>query len=811
MKQKIIGTLALIFSMVICSHAQIQLSGKVSDTSQNLAGATVTISGLTIKNNQQNTNDSGIYRFSHLPENTDVKIKVSSVGKISVEKIVHISTQNIVLDFTLNDNKYLLEPLEVKAIRASDKAPFTKTNLNAADIAKVNYGRDLPFALNQTPSVVVTSDAGNGIGYTSISIRGSDPSRTNITINGIPYNDAESQGSYFVDIPDVLSSTNSIQIQRGVGTSTNGSGAFGATINLSTNEIREKAYGEINNSFGSFNSWKNTVAAGSGLLNNHFYVDMRLSNIKSDGYIDRAKSNLQSMMLSTGYVSEKTSIRFNFITGKERTYQAWNGVPEDSILAGNRRYNSVGYMGLDKNGNPMYYKNQNDYYTQTHYQLFFNHKFSNNLNLNIATFLTRGKGYYEEYKQDASYADYSLPNYVPVVGDTIKNTDLIRQRYLDNYFYGQTFSLQYNKKNEDVTFGGSWTKYDGKHYGNIIWSQNGNIPYDDQYYNYPAWKSDQNVYLKWLHRMNSFWNLFADVQYRHVKYNMEGFEDTPENTPLDTIKRTFNFLNPKAGVSFTKNGYNAYFSYALANKEPNRSDFEANLDNQPTKETLNDFELGTTKTDKKYSWGVTFYYMLYKNQLVQTGALNDVGSTVRVNVPNSYRAGVELQGSYQISNWINTTANLTLSKNKIKKFTGYYVAYDADWNQIGTTSQEYHNKDISFSPSIVSAGSINILPVKNVELSFISKYVGKQYLDNTQDDTRAISSYYNQDIRLIYTIHNFIFKEWTINGMVINVFNRKYNSNGAAYPSVYNGTLSNDNYYFPMAGTNYMAAINIKL
>lgn len=697
------------------------------------------------------------------------------------------------------DSFYVLSPVELRAIRANDKAPFTKTNLNKAEIEKNNVGQDIPFILNQTPSVVINSDAGNGIGYTGIRIRGTDGTRINTTVNGIPYNDAESQGTFFVDLPDFASSVNSIQVQRGVGTSSNGTGAFGATLSLSTNEYNPIAYGEINNSYGSFNSWKNTVKAGSGLIDNHFTIDARLSRISSDGYIDRASSNLQSFYLSGAWFNKGSSIRLNVFSGKEKTYQAWNGLPAN-LLKTNRTYNS---SGTEKPGEP--YDNETDNYRQTHYQLFFNTSAKNNWSFNTAFFLTRGLGYYENYKADESFAKYGRPN--PVInGIAIEETDLVLQRWLDNYYYGQIISAQYKKDKNTITVGGGWTVYDGNHHGNVIWAQYG-FDKDYEYYNLDALKSDINAYAKWQYDLSPNWSLFTDLQYRHVYHRMDGFA----NNPTLFITRKFDFINPKAGISYSKNGWQGYFSYALAGKEPNRNDFEASPSSQPKKETLHDFEAAIEKRSTRWNAGATVYYMLYRDQLVLTGQINDVGAYTRVNVPNSYRAGIELQAGYSFAKWINAAANLTLSSNKIKSFTEYLDVYDAAFEWTGQEAVIHKNKDITFSPSVIGGATVSLLPTKYFEISFLSKYVSKQYLDNTEDESRKLKAFYTQDARIVYTIQRKLFKEWKIIAQANNVFDRKYEPNGYTYPYVFDGTVTADNYYYPMAGRNYMIGVNIKL
>jgi iron complex outermembrane receptor protein len=689
----------------------------------------------------------------------------------------------------------MLDNIEITSIRAADKAPFTKTNLSKKQIANLNFGQDLPFILNQTPSVVVNSDAGNGVGYTGIHIRGTDASRINVTLNGIPYNDAESQGTFFVDLPDVSSSLNSIQIQRGVGTSSNGAGAFGATINLSTNEVNKEKYLELNNSFGSFNTWKNTLKVGTGLLANHFLIDARVSKISSDGYIDRATSNLKSLYFSAAYINEKSSLRFNLISGKEKTYQAWNGIPE-SYLDSARTYNS---SGTEKPGIP--YANETDNYIQTHYQVFFNHKINPFLSYNIAAFLTRGKGYYEEYRADQAFSDYHFPDLINGT-DTITSTDLIRRLWLDNYFYGSIFSFQYHKNKTQFTFGGGYTEYDGKHYDIVTWAQQG-FPNNYTYFNAPAKKNDLNLYAKVMQSFGSGFTGFLDLQGHFIKYKIDGFDDNPKIF----INRNYSFFNPKAGISFNRNGYQAYLSFSVAAKEPNRDDFEAGTNQIPKPEILYDAELGIEKKEKMFNYGATFYYMYYHNQLVNTGKINDVGAYTRTNAAQSYRAGIELQAAAIISKWINLSGNISLSRNKIINFTEFVDDYDN-----GSQKENYyHNTDISFSPDIVGAASINFIPVKNGEINFESKYVGRQFLDNTSQSARSLNPYFLENVKISYALLKKVFKEVDFVFQVNNIFNKMYESNGYTYNYISDGKFTVENYYFPMAGINFMAAINIKL
>lgn len=693
------------------------------------------------------------------------------------------------------DSFYTLTPVEVRAVRAGENSPFTKTNLTRKEIAKMNLGQDIPFLLNQTPSVVVNSDAGNGVGYTGIRIRGTDATRINVTLNGIPYNDAESQGTFFVDLPDFSSSTGSIQVQRGVGTSSNGAGAFGASINLSTNEVNKVAYAEINNSYGSFNTWKNTIKAGSGLVNG-FTTELRLSRISSDGYIDRASSDLKSFHFTSAYINDRSSLRVNVFSGKEKTYQAWYGISFNDLQTDNR---TVNYAGTEKPGEP--HHNETDNYTQTHYQLFFNHLIGKKISFNTAVFLTTGKGYYEQYKANEDYTDYGMTN-PPSSGSPITSSDMIRQLWLDNDFYGNIFSLQYKNASTQATLGGGYTRYDGQHFGKVTWAEKG-LTKIGNWYDLDALKTDFNIYLKQQSSIHANWSLFYDLQYRHVNYETEGFR----NNPTLAVKSKFNFFNPKAGISYKKNSWKGYLSYSIANKEPNRDDFEAGVSLRPKPERLHDFEMGIEHSKNKYNWSATLYHMNYKDQLVLTGKVNDVGAYTRTNIPNSYRLGVELQGGIKFNSWIHANASLALSKNKVLDFTEYVDDYDNG----GQKTNFFNNTNIAFSPSVVYSASINILPVKNLEMSLLNKFVSKQYLDNTSSDTRALDAFFTQDLRAIFTLKKKWLKELNIIAQLNNVLGEKYEPNGYTYSYFAGGATTTENFYFPMAGRNFMIGLNVKL
>ncbi|WP_240670985.1 TonB-dependent receptor [Lacibacter luteus] len=739
------------------------------------------------------------------------KLKLSGVGYKTSEFDFEVKEETFVIQFQIEKQVLFLNPVEVTAIRANDRMPFTKTNLNKKEIEKMNTGQDLPFILNQTPSVVINSDAGNGIGYTGIRIRGTDATRINMTLNGIPYNDAESQGLFFVNLPDFASSVNSIQIQRGVGTSSNGAGAFGATLNLSTNEFNEKPYAELNNGFGSFSSWRHTIKAGSGLIGKHFTIDGRVSFINSDGFIERGASDLRSAYLSAAYINKKTSLRLNAFTGKEKTYQAWNGIPEAKLRGDEAKllehYNNNYYLYDTKedsanlfnpNNNRTYnyfrYGNQTDNYRQDHYQLLFNHEINKSWNINTAFFLTRGLGYYEEYKRGESLDDYGL---------NAVTADIIRQLWLDNYFYGATFSAQYKRNNDQLTFGGAYTRYDGKHYGKIVWSEVA-VPKDYKWYNLTAFKTDFNFYTKYQRRLNSRWEAFADVQYRNVNHTINGFRKNPSLQSGGN----FNFINPKLGISYANgNGWLGFASFSIGNKEPNRDDFEAGVTQKPKHETLYDFEVNIEQRKAQYNWSVTGYYMHYNNQLVLTGKVNDVGGYTRTNAPKSYRAGVELQAGVKPISWFNANANLTLSKNRILNFTEFVDDYDNG----GQQENKFASTPLSFSPSAVAGFTLNFIPVKNGEISLLNKYVSRQYLDNTGNDARSINPFYVTDLRLSYQLRFKKVKEVNFNLQLNNLFNRVYETNGYTFGYIYGGQTITENYYYPMAGTNFMAGINIKI
>lgn len=785
-----------LFLLLLCSlstvHAQTVLTGVVTNKSNGkpLEGVSVSIPST---NAGMHTNANGQYRFT-IPSKGQYTLQVSYLGFKPFTTIINATGNTIQTDFSLEETGLFVKPVEISSLRVGEHSPFTQSTLTAEEIKKQNLGQDLPLLLNQLPGVVTNSDAGTGIGYTGIRVRGSDITRINVTANGIPINDAESQGTFFVNMPDFASSVSSIQLQRGVGTSTNGAGAFGASLNLSTNDFRDKAYAEVNSSVGSYNSWKNTVKVGSGLINNHFTIDARLSKISSDGYMDRASSDLKSFYTSAAYISKNTAIRLNVFSGKEKTYQAWNGVPFDSLKT-HRTYNSAG-----QRADGTYYDNETDNYQQDHYQLFLNQSLSSKLDFNVAAHYTRGRGYYEQYREQEAFADYGIPE--PVInGAPVTHTDLIRQLWLDNHFYGGIFSVNYKGDKLNWSLGGGWNRYEGGHYGKIIWAQYP-IAKDYRYYDNDAFKRDLNVYWKGQYKITSALRLFADLQYRTVQYNIDGFDKNPSLIQHNA----YNFFNPKAGISYTLNDrQEVYASFAVGNKEPNRDDFEAGVNNTPKHETLRDVEAGYTYRTGNIVLQANAYYMNYKNQLVQTGKLNDVGAYTRTNIPKSYRAGIELQGSTRLGRLFTLAANAAFSRNKVQNFQYFIDNFD-------TGAQDtvvYNSTNIAFSPSFVGGYTLSVRPVKNLEVSLIGKYVSRQYLDNSGVKDRSLDGYYTNDLRFNYIIPQPLFKELGIQFMLNNIWNKKYSPNGWTYAFKEEGVEKSSNGYYPMAGTNFFAGINI--
>ena len=730
-----------------------------------------------------------------------------------------------------DSSKTTLDEFEVTTNRVGEKSPVAHENISKEEIEVNNHGVDLPILLDQATSVVTTSDAGAGVGYTGIRVRGSDATRVNITINGIPFNDAESQGAYWVNMPDISSSTDDIQIQRGVGASSTGASAFGASINLSTLSTinANKPYGEISNSYGSFNTLKNTIKLGTGLIDGKWNFEGRLSKVASDGFIDRASSDLNSYYLSGSYLGEKTSIQAVVFSGQEVTYQAWNGIPL-SFLENN--------SDSGKTYNPYEYENEVDNYNQSHYQLHFTNKPNKNLKLNASLHYTRGIGYFEQYKgigQNASLnyfsqeslSDYGLQDVITNSGDTISETDLIRRRWLDNHFYGIVYSAEYNADNFQFTLGGGANQYLGGHYGEVIWAQyasNSNIRH--RYYDNDATKNDINVYGKLNYDLNSNFSAYVDLQQRFVSYDFTGLDQ--DGSELDQTSE-ISFFNPKVGFNYSLNEKTSLYAFAgLGNKEPSRDDFtESTPNNRPSHESLLDIELGYRYFSETVSFSANFYNMQYNNQLILTGELNDVGSAVRVNIPDSYRRGLELTGSFQLMDKLLWRVNATFSENKIAEFNEFID----NWDTGVKDSVTHTNTNIAFSPSITGGSQLIFTPFNSVEngkldLALVTKYVGDQFIDNTSSEYAKLDAYLVNDFRVSYTVKTKLFKEIVISSWVRNLFNQNYISNAWVYrfnttgdPTAYDPYANSegsgtDSYNqigaFNQAGINFFIGLKLK-
>lgn len=803
----------LLVGISLPALAQNTYSGQIKDSESGtpLPGATVRAGvyrGTT-------TNASGQFVLTNIPDNV-IQLEISYVGYETVKLATKTFSNGSTIQLTRS--VFVADEVIVNATRVNDRTGMAYSNIGAEAIAKQNLGQDLPVLLNFTPSLVSTSDAGAGVGYTGIRIRGTDATRINVTINGIPYNDAESQGVFWVNMPDIASSVSSIQIQRGVGTSTNGAGAFGATVNVSTNEFHREPYAVVSNSFGSFNTRKHTVKAGTGLLNNKFTVDARLSQVASDGFVDRAQSDLRSYYLSGGYFGKKSFIRFNTFSGKEVTYQSWNGSPESRVKGD--REGMLAY--IDRNGlnerdaqnllnsdsrtyNFYTYDNETDNYKQDHYQLVSSHTLSQNVTLNVNGFLVRGKGYYEQYRDNDRLSNYKLPN-VEIGNQIISRTDLIRRRWLDNYFYGTTFSLDYNSfKKLTANVGGGWNTYDGDHFGEVIWARNASTSsIRHRYYENNGLKKDVNLYAKAYYQFTEKLNAFADVQVRGVSYIIKGDDNQRRQNDFD---ETYTFFNPKVGLNYqVSENSAAYASYSIGNREPNRDDFTESITNiRPEAETLRDLEAGYRVQSGKVAFSANYYFMDYKNQLVLTGQVNDVGNSIRVNVPNSYRTGLELEGAVALSKQWKWNANATFSQNKIANFTEYVVDYDN-----GGYEEINHGKtDISFSPNLIVGSQLTYVPAKNVEMSLLTKYVGDQYLDNTSNASRKIDAYLTNDLRFIWNLTPSWAKQVSVKVLVNNILSETYSSNGYTFGYIAGGRVQ-ENFYYPQAGRNFMVGLDLK-
>ncbi|WP_127844541.1 TonB-dependent receptor [Psychroflexus aestuariivivens] len=767
------------------------VKGKVTDGEEALPGVNV-----YTKSTQSGTitNLDGNYQLS-LPAG-----KYTLVFSYGNQKEIDIDlTENITLDVDMSDVQESLGEVFVRSVRVDADSPITHSNFSKEDIEERNLGQDIPILLNVLPSVVSSSDAGNGVGYTSIRVRGSDASRVNVTLNGIPYNDQESQGSFWVNLPDFASSTENMQLQRGVGTSTNGSGAFGASLNILTQTKNETPSAEISNSFGSFNTRKHTVEFGTGLLEDKFTFSGRLSQIKSDGYIDRAFSDLKSYFLQGTFKDGGTFIKALTFGGNNITYQAWNGISLETLKE-DRTFNPSG-MYTDENGETQFYDNEVDNYKQDHYQLHWNQKLDNNWSTNLSLNYTYGRGYFEQYEENA---DLSFHEIGPVVvGDvTIEESDLIRRRWLDNDYYVVNGTVNYKDNLVDFNAGLFYSYYTNDHFGEVIWSRfAGDSEIRDNYYFGVGTKKEFTSFAKATLRLSDEWSVFGDVQGRFLNYEMKGLTSDKVNLPVD---QDYNFFNPKAGATFQLNSENQFYaSYGRAQREPRRTDFENGITDP---EVLDDFELGWRAESGQSTFSANLYYMYYKDQMVLTGALDDVGAPIRETSGQSYRLGLELDANVRISDQFTMQPNLTLSRNKNIDFV---AELDGELQDLGNTN-------ISFSPEIIAANQFIFHPIENFQMSLISKFVGEQYMGNIDSEASILDSFFVNDFNIVYEWRNApLFETITFTGLVNNIFDVKYESNG--YFFYYDQQNQNGEVetvegagYYPQAGTNFLVGVSLK-
>ena len=693
---------------------------------------------------------------------------------LSYRPLIAQDTQ--IQDSTATQN---LDEVLVKAVRVQPNTPITHSNVTRKDIAKRNLGQDIPVLLNYLPSVVSSSDAGAGIGYTYLRVRGSDATRVNVTINGIPYNDAESQGTFWVNLGDFASSVESLQLQRGVGTSTNGSGAFGASLNILTDKISKAPFWEVSNSFGSFDTRKNTTKFSTGVMNEHVEISGRVSRIYSDGYVDRAFTDLKSYFLQGNYVDENTIVKAITFGGKEKTYQSWAGLDKNQLEE-------------DRTQNPYTYENEIDNYRQNHFQLHWNETVNSNWATNIGLNYTRGKGYFEQFKDERSAADYNnLIN---------EGSDVIVRRWLDNHFYVFNANTAYNKNGLEIISGISYSDYTNDHYGEVISGSDLAVGTSagDRYYLSVSDKHDFSVFSKATFKVNDKLQVFLDLQNRFVNYTTTGL--TSERVPID-IDANFSFFNPKLGLTYDLNPNNSlYASYARANKEPNRNDFESNA-TDVTHEELNDFELGWRHQSERLRLSTNVYYMQYNNQLVLTGELDNVGEYLRENVDKSYRLGFELDAIVVLSDKFTLNSNFALSKNKVQDLI---INRDGALQNLGDTN-------IAFSPNVITTNAIEYAPNSKFRATLIGKYVGEQYMSNTDTEASKLDSYFVTDLNFSYTI-NFksVFKSIVIRGMVNNLLDLEYVDRGYTYLDTWSGpTASEIQGYYPQATRNFILGMTL--
>ena len=780
------------------------ITGRVSDENgMPMAGATV----VTIQAGAGVAADNeGRFALRGLRDGT-YNIRISYTGYEPLDTLV-VLNGTAMIDAALKEALYVAGEVIVRGSRAGARTPMAHTTIGSEELRERDMTRDMPYLLALTPSVVETSDAGTGIGYTSLRIRGTDASRINITLDGIPLNDSESQQVFWVDLPDLASSTGSVQVQRGVGTSTNGAGAFGASVNISTMTPPSEAGASADLAYGSFNTSRLTAKAWTGMLADRFSMMVRASQISSDGFVEHSKADISSAMVSGIWSAPSDMIRFNVITGSQKTGISWWGVPAE-VLPDNRRYNPAGEY-TDNDGVICYYEDETDVYTQNHYHLFHTHLFPGRVSLNTGLHLTTGLGYYEEQKSDRDPEEYGISALMPYE-PAVTETDMVQRKWLDNLFYGMVWSLLKQGSVAEWTLGGALNRYDGDHFGNILWMEYpGNIIPGYEWYRNNGLKDEVNVYGKVNTAVSATVNAFIDLQLRNIRYRFEGPDDD-----LRDLGGTHSFLffNPKAGLFWSNgSGSEAFVSAAVAHREPTRADFKDAAGDPaatPGRERLTDFEGGYSFRNPDYAIGVNLYYMWYRDQLVPTGKISTTGYPIMTNVPESWRTGVELSGSFKPSHAVSLKVNTTISRSRIREFRNYYYNYNTDdWSEeylfadLGTV-------DIAYSPRVTGSAELEINPVKNLSFSLTGKYVGRQYFDNTMSPDRTIDPYFVSNLSASYGIKIRKEGELTVRFIVNNLFNTLYENNAYGGMWTEDGAEKTWAYYFPQAEINYTAGISL--
>lgn len=784
--------LLLLFSSMMPERTKAQpdqISAKVLDsrTQEALPGASV----LQIRTETGTTADEEGRFTLRLQSNAPQRLRVSFLG-YETREITVSSIRNADGIIYLDARSYVSDDVVLTSQRVDESTPMSYTNVNREELEERNLGQDLPLLLDMEPSVVSTSDAGAGIGYTGLRIRGVDPTRINVTINGIPLNDSESHGVFWVNMPDLASSIESLQIQRGAGTSTNGQAAFGASVNIQTGSLRQDPYASVTNAFGSYNTRRHNILAGTGLLDNGWSFDARLSKTESDGYIDRAFSDLSSYALTASRYGDRSLLTFNILSGREQTYQAWNGVPE-SALDSNRRMNEFEY------------DNQTDNYRQDHYQLHYSYRFSDRWLGNASLHYTYGRGYFEEFRENDALASYNIDP-VHVGDEVITESDIIRRRWLDNDFYGFVLSSEYSTDRLRLIVGGGYNQYDGDHFGEVIWARfAGDSDIRERYYDNNGFKTDGNVYAKLTYNLTDNLSAYGDLQGRRIYYEFLGFDRDLSNVTQDD---ELWFFNPKAGLTWQfRPAQRLYASFSVAGKEPTRREYTRSTpDSRPNKETLYNVEAGYRGEFGRGYAGTNVYYMLYNDQLILTGELNDVGQAIRSNVPDSYRLGLELEGGYRFLNWLQWSGNITLSQNKIDEYTEFIDNFDTGVQEEIT----YTNTDIALSPSVISASQLRF-SYGSFRADVKSQFVSRQYLDNSGRNDRSIDPYFVTDLNLSYRNTSVPYvRALTASVQINNVFNELYETNGYTFGFISGGENQRFNYYYPQAERNLLAQLRLE-